>query len=143
LIFWSYTFIESGEFPVYFDETTLRNIGINDEMKLWFIRENQKKIYEKYMNQICWVTDEEVRLSDLFVVMALDSSSFDSYTIQNILSGKGISTKNKKRSMELFGEFLGLIKKTFKTSLEDDLKRFGYLKRKKKRTPCGIFEVGD
>jgi hypothetical protein len=73
-------FFGDGKFPIFFDENMMRRIGVIDEMKLWFIRENGRNQF--FWNQICRIGEDEIRLSPLFEVLSLPKKNFDSYTIR-------------------------------------------------------------
>jgi len=116
-LFWKYGFIESKKFPIYFDEDFLKKAGVKDEMKLWFIRENQKMIRTNFQHQICWISDQDVEFSPLFEVLSLGEKNFDSFTIRSILD-RG-RTADSRDSMAMFVELLEYSLLGFNSSVEE------------------------
>lgn len=66
--------------PVYFTEESFRRIGLKDEMKYWFLRDNIKNRF--FWNQICRIGKNYLQMTQLFEVLSLPNGKFDSYTIR-------------------------------------------------------------
>jgi hypothetical protein len=73
-------FFDKGKFPVYFDEASFRGIGLREEMKYWFLRENVKNRF--FWNQVCKIGKNVLQLSPLFEALSLPAGKFDTYTIR-------------------------------------------------------------